>query len=67
MKEIKRMNSAPAKAMFAEITEQVRQTKEPLIIQKHNKDCVALVPLELLAELRKETIRKPDKGDSEND
>ena len=46
--EIERVNSAPFKADFKKYRQQVKDTKRPIILQEHNVDQVAVVPLEIL-------------------
>lgn len=47
---VERINTGGAKALFRELVDRVRETKQPIVIQRHNKDQVALVPLEMLEE-----------------
>lgn len=58
MQEIERKNTAVVKAEFSSIVENVRLTKQPLIIQKNNKDVAAIVPLETLNGLRTRTQKR---------
>ncbi|MCI0442245.1 type II toxin-antitoxin system Phd/YefM family antitoxin [bacterium] len=46
--ELQKVNSAVFKAELTRYVDQVRNEKRPIIVQRNNKDMVALVPLELL-------------------
>jgi hypothetical protein len=48
MESIKRINSAVFKAGFSEISEDIKRKKDPVIVQRNNKDLVAVIPVELL-------------------
>src|SRR5262249_20778476 len=53
MENIERKNSAVIKAEFSTVIENVRISKQPMIIQKHDKDVAAIVPLEMLQQSKR--------------
>jgi prevent-host-death family protein len=53
MENIERKNTAVFRAELPSLAERVRDTKEPIIIQRHNKDICAVVPLEDLKTIAK--------------
>ena len=50
--KVEKRNSAAVKAEFASVVQKVKQTEEPMIVQKNNIDQVAIVPLSDLEKIQ---------------
>jgi hypothetical protein len=48
MEKVKRVNSAVFKAQFSEISEDIKRKNLSVIVQKNNKDHVAVVSIQTL-------------------
>ncbi|MCA1625990.1 MAG: type II toxin-antitoxin system Phd/YefM family antitoxin [Acidobacteria bacterium] len=48
-----RMSASMAKYQFSQIVDRVRDSGEVIIIQRHNMDAAALVPLKQIKNLKK--------------